>query len=258
MKLHADVIKQKSNSDIEIVDEIPADDLGNQFQIINNQSSVHRASNSGVSKLVAQEMQFNCNILQQKFSLRETIQRLCKVDDQVLLQKLEHTAMGVGMTKEQLQKLMGCVVEGKSFYPQVEDDSNSDNEVLPRDMCYENKGKLVVRHSEKEQFYSLADKIITQKTDDFMMKHVQEKCHQKLNVSHVTCPKYKCVTDTSDKLVKGVTTTSPPETDGVTETSGKKLRGLKEKIVPEFDYVPHTSDEVPEGVTEPSPNEIDT
>ena len=79
MKLHADVIKQKSNSDIEIVHEIPADGLGNQFQIINNWSSVHRASNSGVSKLVTQEMQFNCDILQQKFSVRETIQRFVRL-----------------------------------------------------------------------------------------------------------------------------------------------------------------------------------
>ena len=124
-------------------------------------------------------------------------------------------------------------------------------------MCYESKGKQVVRHSEKEQFYSLADKIITQKIDDFMMKHVQEKYCQQLNVSNVTHPKYKCVTDTSDELVKGVTTTSPPETDGVTVTSGKTLPGLKEKIVPEFDYVTHTSDKVPKGVTEPSPAEID-
>ena len=93
MKLHADVIKQKSNIDIKIVDEIPADGLGNQFQIIKNWSSVHRASNSAVSKLVAQEMQFNCDILQQKLLSRETIHRLCKVDDQVLLQKQERTAM---------------------------------------------------------------------------------------------------------------------------------------------------------------------
>ena len=165
--------------------------------------------------------------------------------------------MGVGMTKQQLQKLTGHVVDGESLYQQVEDNGKSDDEVLPRDMCYESKGKLVVRHSEKEHFYSFADKIITQKIDDFVMKHVQEKCHQKLNVSNVTRLKYKCVMDTSDKPVKGVTTTSPPETDDVTETSGKKLPCLKEKIVPEFDYVPHTSDKVPKGVTEPSPAEID-
>ena len=94
----------------------------------------------------------------------------------VVVQMQQKGVMGVGLTTEQLNDISKHVLHGESLYPPItynSSDYESDSGALkfPQELCFENNSNLIIRNSEKEEFYKLADRIIMNKMDEFIKRH---------------------------------------------------------------------------------------
>ena len=178
LKIRQEVIPKQCNDDTEVVDEIPADGFGDNFQVINNRTSLNTASTSGVSSKVAKEMEFHYDLLQNKFSVRETMKWLTKVDEsKVVIQMKQKCAMGVCITTSQIKTIRDNVLHADTLYPEVKFDSSDDDSVmaLPQEMYFEKDSQLVVQSKDKEEFYKLAEKIIMKRIDECIIRHFKDK-----------------------------------------------------------------------------------
>ena len=234
---------KQCNDDKEVVDEIPADGFGDNFQVINNHISLNTASTSGVSSKVAKEIEFRYDLLQNKFSVRETMQWLTKVDEsQVVIQMKQKCAMGVGITTSQIKTIRDNVLHAGTLYPEVNFESSDNNSVtaLPEQMYFEKDSQLVVWNKDKEQFYKLADKIIMKKIDECNIRHFEDKSQQMLNVTHKDI--IPGVRDSSDNDVWGVTKPSVAKFAAVTGKSNQLVKCVTHRNITK-ECVTYTSDD---------------
>ena len=134
------------------------------------------------------------------------------------------------------------------------DSSNNDSvTALPEQMYFEKDSQLVVWNKDKEQFYKLADKIIMMKTDEFIIRHFEDKSRQMLNVTHKDI--IKGVRDSSDGDVWGVTRPSDAEFAAVTGRSNQLVKPVTHRNITKKS-VTDTSDDDVSGVTRPSDAEF--
>ena len=94
----------------------------------------------------------------------------------VHVQMHQKSAMGFGMRTSQLHEISKHVIDGESLYLPITYESSEDEDdniicKVPQELCFKNNNQLIVRNNQKDQFYILADGIIMDKIDNFIIRH---------------------------------------------------------------------------------------